>query len=96
MILLESHNESFEQLYKRFFDFMEYTLGYYLSIFKDIAFQGEQEMLSVDAKAAVVLYRMFSREENDWVNKVRDLRECVVVYPKLGNNIKRLASMMAK
>lgn len=96
LIRLESNSESFEQLYKRFFDFMEYTLGYYLCIFRDEAFQGEMEMLPVDAKAAVVLHRMFSREENDWVNKVRDLRECATIYPILGNNIKRLASMIAK
>lgn len=96
LIRLESTTESFEQLYKRFFDFMEYTLGYYLCIFKDVAFQGEMEMLPVDAKAAIVLHRMFSREENDWINKVRDLRECVTVYPVLGNNIKRLVGMIAE
>lgn len=94
LIRLESSTESFEQLYKRFFDFMEYTLGYYLCIFTDSAFQGEMEMLPKDAKAAVVLHRMFSREENDWLNKVRDLRECASVYPMLGDNIKRLANMM--
>ena len=96
LIRLESGTESFEQLYKRFFDFMEYTLGYYLCVFKDKAFQGEMEMLPKDAKAAVVLHRMFSRDENDWVSKVRDLRECASVYPVLGNNIKRLASMVAE
>lgn len=96
LIRLESSSESFEQLYKRFFDFMEYTLGYYLCIFKDEAFQGEMEMLSKDAKAAVILHRMFLREENDWVNKVRDLRECASIYPVLGNNIKRLASLIAE
>lgn len=95
LIRLASSTESFEQLYKRFFDFMEYTLGYYLCIFKDKAFQGEMEMLPNDAKAAVVLHRMFSREENDWLNKVRDLRECVQVYPVLGNNIKMLTSMIS-
>lgn len=94
LIRLESSTESFEKLYKRFFDFMEYTLGYYLCIFKDEAFQGEMEMLPKEAKAAVILHRMFSREENDWLNKVRDLRECALVYPVLGNNIKRLANMM--
>lgn len=94
LIRLESTTESFEQLYKRFFDFMEYTLGYYLCIFKDVAFQGEMEMLPVDVKAAVILHRMFSREENDWVNKVRDLRECACVYPVLGKNIKCLAGMI--
>jgi len=95
LMRLESSNESFEQLYKRFFDFMEYTLGYYLCIFKDSAFQGEMEMLPKEAKAAVILHRMFSREENDWVNKVRDLRECAQVCPMLGNNVKRLANMIA-
>ena len=94
LIRLESSTESFEQLYKRFFDFMEYTLAYYLCIFKDEAFQGEMEMLPKDAKAAVVLHRMFSREENDWLNKVRDLRECVQVYPVLGNNVKNLLHMI--
>lgn len=94
LIRLESSTESFEQLYKRFFDFMEYTLGYYLCIFKDEAFQGEMEMLPKEARAAVILHRMFSREENDLVNKVRDLRECAQVYPMLGNNIKGLANMM--
>lgn len=96
LMRLESQTESFEQLYKRFFDFMEFTLGYYLCIFKDQAFQGEMEMLPKDAKAAVLLHRMFSREENDWVNKIRDLKECAKVYPALGNNVKRLAKLIGE
>lgn len=96
LMRLESQTESFEQLYKRFFDFMEYTLGYYLCIFKDVAFQGEMEMLPKDAKAAVLLHQMFSREENDWVNKIRDLKECTKVYPALGNNVKRLVKLIGE
>ena len=91
---LESQTESYEQLVKRFFDFMEGTLEYYLWIFNDEAFTGEMEMLPADAKAAFWLNQMFLREENDWVQKIRDLRECAKVYPVLGNNIKRLLNMI--
>lgn len=96
LIRLESDSESFELLYKRFFEYMECILGYYLCIFRDAAFQGEMELLPNEAKVAVVLHRMFSREENDWVNKVRDLRECIQISPSLANNVKRLVNMINK
>lgn len=94
LIRLESSTESFEQLYKRFFEFMEYTLGYYLCIFKDEAFQGEMEMLPKDAKAAVILHQMFSKVEDDWSGKILDAQECAKCYPCLKKNIDRLSKYM--
>lgn len=87
---LESETETYEQLIQRFFHYMQTTLAYYLSIYKEEAFEGEMEMLPPEAKAAVWLNQMFSREEEDWDGKLADLKECVGCYPSLRNNIKRL------
>lgn len=96
LMKLESTTETYEQLVKRFFDFMHGTLEYYLYIYRDEAFEGEMEMLPADAKAAVALNNMFSREEADWEGKLADLRDCARFYPVLGNNIKCLATMIGE
>ena len=95
-MMLESDRESYEQLTKRFFDFMEGTLEYYLWIFNEEAFAGEMEMLPADAKAAVWLNQMFRREEADWQGKLADLKECASCYPVLGTNIKRLIAFIGE
>lgn len=89
IILLESEQEVYEQLIKRFHDFCVHTLEYYLEIFQDEAFEGEMEMLPAEARAAVHLNNMFSREEGDWEHMLSDLKECAKVYPTLSTNIKR-------
>ena len=96
LIKLESTTESYEQLVTRFFDFMQGTLEYYLWIYRDEAFEGEMEMLPADAKAAVALNNMFSREQEDWEGKLADLRDCARFCPALGKNIKRLATMIGE
>lgn len=93
---LESDKEDYEKLVERFFNFMEGTLEYYLWVYRDEAFTGEMEMLPADARAAVWLNQMFSREETDVEGKVADLREAAKCYPALGNNIKRLAKFMGE
>ncbi len=90
LILLESEQETYEQLVKRFHDFCVSTLEYYLEVFQDAAFEGEMEMLPSEARAAVHLNNMFSRAEGDWEHMLSDLKECAKVYPALGTNIKRL------
>ncbi len=96
LMKLESTTETYEQLVKRFFDFMQGTLEYYLWLYRDEAFEGEMEMIPADAKAAVALNNMFSREQEDWEGKLADLRDCARFYPVLGNNIKRLATMIGE
>lgn len=90
IMLLESDSETKEQLLARFQNFMEGTLEYYLSIFKEEAFQGEMEMLPPEARAAVWLNSMFSRTEDDIEEKQADLKACEKCYPALRNNVERL------
>ena len=90
IMLLESDSESTEQLLKRFQRFMEGTLEYYLSIYKEEAFQGEMEMLPPEARAAVWLNSMFFREEGDVEGRRTDLEECAKCYPVLRKNVERL------
>lgn len=96
IMMLESESESYEKLVMRFHDFTVGTLEYYLQIFNDDAFEGEMEMLPKEARAAVCLNNMFSREEADWDGKLSDLKECAKHYPALGKNIKRLANLIGK
>lgn len=93
---LESEQEEYEQLVKRFHDFSVGTLEYYLEIFQDVAFEGEMEMLPAEARAAVCLNDMFSREEADWEGMLADLKRCVKEYPVLKNNIKRLVNYIGE
>lgn len=96
MMMLESESETYEQLVQRFFHYMQGTLEYYLCIYKDEAFEGEMEMLPPEAKAAVWLNQMFSREEDDWDGKLADLKKCVTCYPKLRNNVKQLVRFIGE
>lgn len=96
LVLLEAEREEYEKLVKRFHDFTVHVLEYYLEIFQDAAFEGEMEMLPPEARAAVALNDMFSRDAVDWEGKLSDLRACAKVYPALGNNIKRLANFIGE
>ena len=90
LMLLESDGESREQLIGRFRFFMEWTLEYYLAVFKEESFVGEMEMLPPEARAAVWLNSMFFREEADEEGRRADLENCATCYPVLRNNIERL------
>lgn len=90
IMLLESEEEKYEQLVQRFHDFTIAVLEYYLDIFQDDAFEGEMELLPAEAKAAVYLNQMFSRDYSDWKGKLDDLKNCAKEYPILSTNVKRL------
>lgn len=96
LMMLEFDSEDYEKLVERFHDFTVGTLEYYLEVFNDCAFEGEMELLPREARGAVSLNNMFSREEADWEGKLADLKECAHFYPALGKNIKRLANLIGQ
>ena len=96
LIKLESQQEDYETLYKRFETFAEYILDYYVLVFSERAFEGEMEMLPPEARAAVYINAMLGCAQNDWESKIAYLRESAKSYAALGNNIKKLARFMGE
>ncbi len=87
---------SYDEMIQQLYNFMIGELEYALAVYKDIAFEGDMEVLPSEIRAAVCLNTMFGRGEGDWRGMIADLRRCVQVYPQLANNIKCFIQVMGE
>lgn len=95
-LLIEDVENSNEDVVRKCHKFMVSTLEFYLCIFKDMAFEGEMEMIPPEVRAAVWLNDLFGKEETDWEGRLSALRECAKAYPALGHCVKKFAKYIGE
>lgn len=94
--LLANYGETYESLESRFHCYMVGVLEYYLTIFRDEAFEGEMEALPPEACAAVWLNEFFGMNELDWEGRICALKEAGKACVSLGEKIKTFAKLMGE
>lgn len=94
-LLLESE-DTYEVLELKFHRYMVGVLEYYLTIFKDEAFEGEMEALPPEACAAVWLNEFFCRDELDWEGRIYALKEAGKACVSLGEKVKIFAKLLGE
>lgn len=89
--------DSYEKLRELLEEYTERTITYYSRYFKEIAFQGEMELLPLSCRAAVSIGRaMESEAAMDSVKTLQLYKDCIGIFPSLDKTLKTYCQLYKK
>jgi len=81
--------DNYEKLRELLDEYTKRTVAYYNRFFKEIAFQGEMELLPLSCRAAVSIgHAMESESEVDLVKTLQLYKDCIGIFPSLDKTLK--------